>query len=93
MELSESTQIPISILDELVCLSDLVRVYGVGPVFARLIYDVGIRTVEEFVQKTPEEFIKIYEEKEQKKADFGVAEIGFALEHARDLDIIVELEV
>ena len=39
MLLSQKTEIPIGILNELVGLSDLSRVYGVGPVFARMIYD------------------------------------------------------
>lgn len=89
--LSQKTGIPIEILNELVCLSDLARAYGVGPVFARMIYDVGIKSIKEFVEVTAEEFIRIYEEKEQKKADFGVNEIQFSLELAKELDIAVEL--
>ena len=89
--LSQATGIPIEILTELVCLSDLSRIYGVGPVFARMIYDVGIKSVKEFVQYSAEDFIRIYEEKEQKKADFGVNEIQFSLELAKELDVAVEL--
>ena len=74
-----------------VSLSDLSRIYGVGPVFARIIYDVGIRSVREFVECTAEDFVRIYEEKEHKKADFGVNEIQFSLELAKELDIAVEL--
>jgi hypothetical protein len=43
------------------------------------------------VEQTAEEFIRIYEEKEQKKADFGVNEIEFSLELARDLDIAIDI--
>ncbi len=89
--ISESTEIPIESLNEIVCLSDLIRAYGVGPVFARIIYDVGIKSIQEFVEHTAEDFIKIYEEKEQKKADFGVNEIQFSLELAKELDIAVEI--
>ena len=78
-------------MNELVCLSDLARAYGIGPVFARMIYDVGIKSITEFVENTAEEFIRIYEEKEQKKADFGVNEIQFSLELAKELDIAVEI--
>jgi len=38
-------EILVEILNELVCLSDLARVYGVGPVFARMIDDVGMKTI------------------------------------------------
>jgi hypothetical protein len=89
--LSQKTGIPIEIMNELVCLSDLARAYGVGPVFARMIYDVGIKSIKEFVEVTAEEFIRIYEEKEQKKADFGANEIQFSLELAKELDIAVEI--
>ena len=89
--ISQRTDIPIEILNELVCLSDLARAYGVGPVFARIIYDVGIKTIKDFVEQTAEEFIRIYEEKEQKKADFGVNEIEFSLQLARELDIAIDI--
>ena len=89
--ISRKTGIPIEILDELVGLSDLVRAYGVGPVFARMIYDVGIQSIKEFVEYTAEDFVRIYEEKAQKKADFGVGEIQFSLELAKELDIAVEI--
>jgi len=84
--LSKETGIPKQALNELVGLSDLARIYGVGPVFARLIYDVGIRSVKEFVEYTARDFIRIYEEQTQKKADFGVGEIQFSLELAKELN-------
>ena len=90
-ELTEKTGIPIEALNEIVCLSDLSRAYGVGPAFARMIFDMGIKTIQEFVEKTAEDFIKIYEEQTKKKADFGTNEIQFSIELAKDLDILVEL--
>jgi hypothetical protein len=89
--LSQKTAIPIEILVELVCLSDLARAYGVGPVFARMIFDVGIKSIEELVQYTAEEIIRIYEEKEGKRADFGVHEIQFSLDLAKELDFAIEI--
>lgn len=85
--LSEETRIPIDALNELVGLSDLSRIYGVGPVFARMIYDVGVKSVHEFINYTAEDFIRIYEEQTQKKADFGPGEIQFSLELAKELAI------
>jgi len=83
--IAQRTEIPIEMLTELVCLSDLSRAYGIGPVFARIIYDVGVKSIEVFVENTAEDFIRIYEEKEQKKADFGINEIQFSLELAKEL--------
>jgi hypothetical protein len=89
--ISQRIEIPIEILNELVGLSDLTRAYGVGPVFARIIYDVGIKSINEFIKRSAEDFIKLYDEKEQKKANFGINEIQFSLELAKELDIAVEL--
>jgi len=90
-QLSEETGIPIEVLNEIVCLSDLSRAYGVGPAYARMIYDMDIKTIQAFVKKTAEDFVNIYEEKTLKKADFGINEIQFSIELAKELDIIVEL--
>jgi len=90
-KLYRETGLPVEVLNELIGLSDLSRIYGVGPVFARMIYDVGIKSVKEFVENTAEDFIRIYEEQSQKKADFGVGEIQFSLELARELDIAVDI--
>lgn len=88
--LSEDSGISVDVLNELIGLSDLSRIYGVGPVFARMIYDVGIMSVQDFVNCTAEDFIRIYEDQTQKKADFGVSEIQFSLELARELNIAVK---
>lgn len=89
-QLSKETGIPIDALSELVGLADLSRVYGVGPVFARMIYDIGIRSVKEFIENSAEDFIRIYEEQTKKKADFGVSEIQFSLELANELNRAIE---
>ena len=91
IQLAQTTGIPIEALDEIVCLADLSRAYGVGPAYARMIYDMGIKTIQEFVGKTAEDFISIYEQQTQKKADFGTNEIQFSIELAKELDIVVSL--
>jgi predicted flap endonuclease-1-like 5' DNA nuclease len=89
-QLAKTAECPLETLDELVCLSDLSRVYGVGPAYARMILDVGVESVQEFAALSAEDFIRIYEDATQKKADFGVNEIQFSLELARELPIAVE---
>jgi len=91
IQLSQTTGIPIETLNELVGLSDLSRAYGVGPMFARMIYDMGIKSIKDFVSYTPVAIIKIYEDQTDKKADFGVKDIEFSLELAKELEIAVEL--
>jgi hypothetical protein len=85
-ELSRSTGISIDVLHELLSLSDLVRLYGVGPAFARMIYDVGITSVKDFVKCSAEDFIEIYEKETNKKADFSASDISFTLEMAKELE-------
>ena len=86
--LCSEMEIPDQQLMELVYLSDLVRLYGVGPAFARLLYDVGIKSVDSFLEYGPREIVRIYEEKTGKKADFAEKDIQFSHEMARELDII-----
>ncbi len=73
-------------INEFIGLSDLSRLYGVGPVFARLILDIGIDSVKSFLSHRPEEIITIYEEQTGKKADFTVHDIRFTLEMAREME-------
>lgn len=91
VQLAQTIGIPIEALNEIVCLADLSRAYGVGPAYARMIYDMGIKTIQEFVGKTAGDFIRVYEQQTQKKADFGTNEIQFSIELAKELDIVVEL--
>ncbi len=83
--ISQKTSISIDKLNELASLSDLARLYGVGPVFARIIYNSGIDSVESFTKYTADEFIKIYEKETRKKADFSIADISFSIDLAKEL--------
>lgn len=47
-ELSSNTGIPVYRLEELYALCDLSRVTGVGGIFARVLYEAGIRSAREF---------------------------------------------
>ena len=89
--LSQRTTTPVNTLVELVCLSDLVRTYGVGPVFARMFYDIGIKTIKDLNRCSAEAVISKYEEQEGRKADFSANEIQFSLNLAKELDILVDL--
>lgn len=78
-------------LERLICLSDLVRLYGFGPVFAEMILGVGICSVKEILEFTPEEVLEVYERKSGKKAVFPVQDIRFSLTLARALDLAVDI--
>ena len=49
-EVAGKTGIPKERLKEIFALSDLSRITGVGGVFARIVYEAGIRSVEEFAR-------------------------------------------
>jgi hypothetical protein len=85
-ELSKKVGLPLEHLNELVGMSDLVRAYGVGPVFARILYDTGIHSIRELLEYSPERIIHLYEEKYHQKADFSLHDIRFSLDVARVLD-------
>ena len=74
-------------ISEIAGLSDLVRAYGVGPAFARLLYDTGIHSISEFRSYTPQQVIDLYEKKTGKKADFSSSDIKFSLDLVQVLDI------
>ena len=93
--LSEKHNLPFDKLSELVCLCDLVRITGVGPVFARIIYDSGINTVKNFLSYDAfelfERLTKTNSEKGLTKAKFTQKDIEYCIELGRDLPLVVEI--
>ena len=85
--LSADLELARETLTELVGLSDLVRAYGVGPAFARILYDTGIHSIGEFRSYTPRQVIDLYEKEAGKKADFSAGDIKFSLDLVQMLDI------
>jgi len=70
-------------LNELVALSDLGRAYGVGPVFAKMLFNLGIDSIDSLIQHSPADIIVLYEEVNGKKADFTHEDIKFSLDLAQ----------
>ena len=77
--------IKIEALQKLSGMADLVRAYGVGPVFADLLYDGGIRSMDDFLSHTPQEIIDLYQEIVGKKADFSISDLKFSQTVAKRL--------
>jgi predicted flap endonuclease-1-like 5' DNA nuclease len=79
---------------ELVKLSDLSRVYGVGPVFARLLYDAGVDSVEAIARADSsrlfEKLSKAYLEAGNSRVDFKERDIAFCIQMARRLPGSIE---
>lgn len=93
-KMAEKYKLPIDKLVELVRLCDLVRIAGVGPVFARIIYDSGIYTVKDFMSYDSidlfERLIATNNNKELTKTKFTLKNIEYCIELGKDLPIVVE---
>jgi predicted flap endonuclease-1-like 5' DNA nuclease len=80
-------------LAELVKLSDLVRVSGVGPVFARLLYEAGVDTIEALAQAAPEDLLErvcaINKAEQHTKVMPTLRDMRYCLEMARDLPVAI----
>ena len=90
-ELAERAGIGAGELLELVKLSDLSRVYGVGPVFARLLYDAGMDSVAAIARADSAQlFDKLaaaYLAAGNSRVDFKERDISFCIQMARRLPV------
>jgi predicted flap endonuclease-1-like 5' DNA nuclease len=95
-ELSRQIDVPGSVLLELVGLSDLVRISGVGPVFARIIFEAGTNTLEKLsnssADKVFEELIVINDDKGYTKAKFTLKDVRYCISAAKELPRAIEYD-
>ncbi len=94
--LCRETGVPAGELLELVGLSDLARIGGVGPVFARIIYDAGYDTLARLAgasaDEVYEQLVLLNQEKEFTRAKFTVKDVRFCVITARELPKVIEYE-
>ena len=92
LEILEKTGMPESVLLELFQLSNLVRIWGAGPVFARILYESGIRSVRKFLEKDPEPTFETLRDLNQERvytsAHFTLQDIELCLEMAGHLELL-----
>jgi predicted flap endonuclease-1-like 5' DNA nuclease len=85
-ELAKRAEIEAEELLELVKLSDLSRVYGVGPVFARLLYGAGVDSVEAIARSDAarlfDKLSKAYLAAGNSRVDFTGRDIAFCIRMA-----------
>ena len=87
--LTAETGIPDDALLELVKLSDLARIVGVGPVSVRLLYDVGIQTPAAFLTHSVAELLEKVHSVEE-GATLTPKDIEYCLETVRHLPQAIE---
>lgn len=74
-KLAEKLSLTVESLNELISLCDLVRITGVGPIFARIVYDSGYPSIKEFL----EEETKVLLDKLRKtNTEKGLTKVKFA---------------
>jgi predicted flap endonuclease-1-like 5' DNA nuclease len=88
-ELARQAGIDPEELLELVKLSDLSRLYGVGPVFAKLLYDAGVDSVEAIARADSarlfDKLSKAYLAAGNSRVDFKERDIAFCIQMAGHL--------
>ncbi len=92
--ISGSTGIPKDKIKELFCLSDLVRIWGVGAVFARIVYEAEIKSAKQFAESDAQQaynkYIRINEEKGYTSAKFSQKDLEFCIEYSKELEFAAE---
>jgi predicted flap endonuclease-1-like 5' DNA nuclease len=87
--LSKLADVPPAKLVELVKLSDLARINGVGPVFARLFYEAGADTLDKLMSRSPDELFEtlqaINQAKKYTKIMATVKDVAFCMTMAKEL--------
>jgi len=93
IKVSKETGIPIARLKELHALCDLSRITGVGGVFARVVYEAGIRSTREFANTHAQEHYQLYKAVVDKYAyaagHFSEEDIRYCIDYAR---VVVEAD-
>ena len=93
--LSAGSSVPQAALVELVQLSDLVRAGWVGPIFASLFIDAGVKSIQVLAEQAPQTLFErlclINKTKNLTKASFTVKDVAACIEIARMLPIAKEL--
>lgn len=93
-KLARLVDVPDNVLLELVKISDLARAGWVGPIFARLIYETGVDTLEKLSRESPkglyEKLLAINREQKLTKASFSVKDIASCIEIAKELPKAIE---
>jgi hypothetical protein len=92
--LSRLADVPGADLLQLVKMSDLARISGVGPVFARLLYEAGADTLEALATQTPEALLErlraINDKKGYTKIMASLKDVQHCIDTAREFPKVIE---
>jgi hypothetical protein len=93
--LAKEAEILITDLEELTKLSDLSRIWGVGPIFCRIFYETGANTVNKVsianAAELHKQLMTINENKNYTKAKFTIKDVQLCIDIAFDLPKTIEI--
>ena len=93
-ELSARLSLPTGQILQALSLSDLLRVNGVGPVYARILNEMGIKSTSDYLSNDSNEilrnFQRINEEKHYTKARLGLKDVEYCKRFCKKLDVDIE---
>lgn len=93
-ELSEGLSIPLERIVAALELSDLLRVTGVGPVYAKILKEMGINNALEFLeidsQHAVERYKRINEEKNYSKVNLSIKDVEYVKRFCEKLDADIQ---
>ncbi len=94
-KLSHDSGISIEDLQKLTIISDLMRINGVGPVFAEIIYFSGITGVEDFKNRDVDSLLEMLHKTNRKTGltgvNFSAKDIRFCMEYSCMLEKMIDL--
>ena len=93
-ELAQKSGIMSKEINELAALSNLARLYGVGPIFARILLDAGIDSLDKLIYSDPEilykKLITVNEQHNYTKIMASLKDVNFCVAFAKTLPRALE---
>ena len=93
-ELSARLSLPAEQIIWALELSDLLRINGVGPIYARILREMGIKSVSDYESQDSvdilEKYQRVNEEKQYTKARLGLKDVAYCKRFCKKLDRDIE---
>ena len=94
-ELSSATEIPLWKIQKALILCDLLRINGVGPQYANILYQMGIKGVSDYLITPAEVILEKYQEvnatEQLSKAKLGIKDVDYCKRFCMNLDKEVQI--
>ena len=86
----EKTGISINEMDQLLSLTDLLRINGVGPAYAMILFNIGIKSVKDYFETDSKEILEKFQNENKgnkyTKANLGIKDVEYCKRFCKYLD-------